>query len=86
MLVLKVGVPSVEYKPFTPEGECSGFEFFPDCTLPCQGVSGAGSEIYDRIVSQHFLPASMWFPSCLPDVKGLIHQFWGLPQVNLLHI
>lgn len=30
---LKVGVPRVEFKPFTPQGEAPGFEILPDCEL-----------------------------------------------------
>lgn len=37
--VLKVGVPSVSFKPFAPQEEYLGFEFSPDRGLPCQGCS-----------------------------------------------
>ena len=48
-----------------------GFEFPPDYRSPCQGW-----ELQWDCVSA-FLPASMWFPSGLPHVKGLLRQFLG---------
>lgn len=53
--VLNVGVPDVGFKPFTPQGEAPGFEFTPNCGLPCC------QWVYGGIVSQPLLPASVWF-------------------------
>ena len=33
---------------------------------------------YGKIVSQLFLPTLMWFPSHLPSMKVLLHQFLGV--------
>lgn len=35
--VLKVGVPNVGFKPFTPQGDISGFQFSPNCGSLCWG-------------------------------------------------
>lgn len=31
---------------------------------------------YDKIVSQAFLPAWMWFPSCLPNIQSRFASFY----------
>lgn len=61
-LVLKRGVPNVRNKPFAP--------LLPD------GGSLLGGGVYDEIVSGTFLLASLCFPSCLPNLKGLLCQFF----------
>ena len=38
--------------------------------------------VYSEIVSQPFLPASLWFLSGLPHVKGLLCQFLGFFRGN----
>lgn len=42
--------------------------------------------VYGTIVSRPFLPASMWFFSCLLDVKVLLCQFLVFFQRILFHI
>lgn len=45
-------------------------------SLPVVGPCAMGG-VYGEIVSQSFLPISMWFSSGLLDVKGLLCQFSG---------
>ena len=68
--VLKVGLPDVGHKPFTLQGEALGFELSP--------------EMRGEIVSQPLLPTSMWSPSHLLDVKGLLHQFLGFFSMEIV--
>ena len=37
---------------------------------------------YGETVSQPFLSTLLWFPSCLPNVKGSLHQFLIPPRGN----
>lgn len=59
VLVLKVAVVHMGFKPFAPQVEAPGFEFPPDCgSLPQERV-------YSVTVSQPLLPALMWVFSYL---------------------
>ena len=59
VLVLKVAVLHVVFKPFAPQVEAPGFEFPPGCgSLPQERV-------YSVIVSQPLLPTLMWVFSYL---------------------
>ena len=55
-------------KPFIYQVESLCFEF------PLVGHCPRGG-VYSEIISQPLLPTSMWFPSCLSNVKGFLYQF-----------
>lgn len=61
---LKFGVPDVGYKPFIPQEKLQVLS-----SLATVG-SCVKDGVYGKIVSQLFLPTSMWLPSHLPDVSG----------------
>ena len=71
MLVLKVGLPDVGFKTFTPKGEAPGFEFPLDCWLPHCGVYGKT------------VPVS---PTCFIVGLVLFAQFLGFIQRTFFHI
>lgn len=58
VLVLKVGMSDVEFKPFTPQRDAPRFEL-----PPVEGCS-AEDGVYSVMVSQPPLPASMWALLC----------------------
>lgn len=61
VLVLKVAVGNVGYKPFSPRGEALGFEFPPDLGLP-HWVWGLGDCVLT--FSTHFDMVSLLFAQC----------------------
>ena len=63
--VLKVGVPDVRFKPFSPQGEAQVCKF----PLSCWSWHQVG--VYGKIVPQLLLPTSMWDFSHLPRVSQL---------------
>lgn len=53
VLLLNIGVLALGYKPFTIQGEASGFEFLPHRGSLCGGGGWVGS---GEIISQLFYP------------------------------